>query len=78
LHLFQYSLESQHKKAALEKRLLPALSVLTKVYDFMTLPVYAAVQQPWKKIALHNSIKVSLVNLILATCHRMQLRKRRA
>lgn len=39
--------------------LLKTLTYATKAYDTITLPVYAAVQQPWKKLALHNADKVS-------------------
>lgn len=53
-----YFPESQHKKAILEKRLTPALTAITKVYDFVTLPVYAALQHPWKQLAKHRALKV--------------------
>jgi len=55
-------IKSGTKQANFEQNVLRGLKALTSAYDFVTLPLYAAVQQPWKKLALHNSEKATLVD----------------
>jgi long-chain acyl-CoA synthetase len=45
-----------------EKALVRTLTYMTKVYDTLTLPVYAALQQPWKRIAEHEAPKGILLD----------------
>lgn len=49
----------QQRDEAFRKTLFTTLTYATKVYDTITLPFYAAVQQPWKKLAMNNAPKVN-------------------